>query len=148
MMKEKFIQAYMKTAFVFAELSTAEKMKVGSIIVKDNRIISIGYNGTPSGWSNVCEDKVINPDSGEVELKTKPEVSHSESNALLKLARSHESALDATLFITHSPCINCAKMIYQAGISTVYYSIEYRSTDGIEFLKKCNIPVHQVKETK
>jgi dCMP deaminase len=148
MMKEKFIQAYMKTAFVFAELSTAEKMKVGSIVVKDHRIISIGYNGTPSGWSNVCEDKIENPDTGEIELKTKPEVAHSESNAILKLARSHESALDATLFITHSPCINCAKMIYQAGISSVYYSIEYRSTDGIEFLKKCNISVHQVKETQ
>ena len=147
-MKPKFIQAYMKTAFTFAELSTAEKMKVGSIVVKDNRIISIGYNGTPSGWSNDCEDRIVNPDTGEVELKTKPEVAHSESNAILKLARSHESALDASLFITHSPCINCAKMIYQAGISEVYYSIEYRSRDGIEFLKKCNIPVHQVKENK
>jgi dCMP deaminase len=81
-------------------------------------------------------------------LKTRPEVLHSEQNSLMKLARSHESALGATLFITHSPCINCAKMIYQAGISTVYYSIEYRSADGIEFLKKCNIPVHQVKETQ
>jgi dCMP deaminase len=147
-MKPKFIHAFMKTAFTFAELSTAEKMKVGSIVVKDNRIISIGYNGTPSGWSNDCEDRIVNPDTGEVELKTKPEVAHSESNAILKLARSHESALDASLFITHSPCINCAKMIYQAGISEVYYSIEYRSTDGIEFLKKCNIPVHQVKENK
>jgi len=147
-MKPKFIHAFMKTAFTFAELSTAEKMKVGSIVVKDNRIISIGYNGTPSGWSNDCEDRIVNPDTGEVELKTKPEVAHSESNAILKLARSHESALDASLFITHSPCINCAKMIYQAGISEVYYSIEYKSTDGIEFLKKCNIPVHQVKENK
>jgi dCMP deaminase len=147
-MKPKFIHAFMKTAFTFAELSTAEKMKVGSIVVKDNRIISIGYNGTPSGWSNDCEDRIVNPDTGEVELKTKPEVAHSESNAILKLARSHESALDASLFITHSPCINCAKMIYQAGISEVYFSIEYKSRDGIEFLKKCNIPVHQVKETQ
>jgi len=147
-MKPKFIHAFMKTAFTFAELSTAEKMKVGSIVVKDNRIISIGYNGTPSGWSNDCEDRIVNPDTGEVELKTKPEVAHSESNAILKLARSHDSALDASLFITHSPCINCAKMIYQAGISEVYFSIEYKSRDGIEFLKKCNIPVHQVKETQ
>jgi dCMP deaminase len=147
-MKESFINAYMKTAFTFSELSTAVKMKVGSIVVKDSRIISIGYNGTPAGWSNVCEDQIVNPDSGEIELKTRPEVLHSEQNSLMKLARSHESALGATLFITHSPCINCAKMIYQAGISTVYYSIEYRSADGIEFLKKCNIPVHQVKETQ
>lgn len=135
----------MQTAFNFATLSTAEKMKVGAIIVKDNRIISIGINGTPNGWSNSCEYSVFNTATGNVELTTKPEVLHAESNALLKLARSHESALAATLFTTHSPCINCAKMIYQAGISTVYYSIEYKSTDGIEFLKKCNINIYQVE---
>jgi len=133
-MKDKFIKAYMEVAKTFANLSTAKRLQVGAIVVKDDRIISIGYNGMPSGWDNVCEH----------EGKTKPEVLHAESNAIAKLASSHESGKDATLLCTHAPCIDCAKLIYQSGIATVYYKNEYRSTQGIEFLKKSNINVERI----
>ena len=133
-MKQKFIDAYMKVAETFANLSTAKRLQVGAIVVKDDRIISIGYNGMPSGWDNVCEH----------EGKTKPEVLHAESNAIAKLARSPESGEGATIFITHSPCIDCAKLIYQSGIATVYYKNDYRSTQGIEFLNKSDIEVVKV----
>mgnify|MGYP001599146048 CR=1 FL=1 len=130
-MKEKFINAYMDVAERFAQLSSAKRLQVGAVVVKDDRIISIGYNGMPSGWDNVCEH----------EGKTKPEVLHAESNAIAKLASSHESGKDATLFCTHAPCIECAKLIYQSGISTVYYKSKYRSIQGIEFLVKSNVRV-------
>jgi dCMP deaminase len=116
-MKEKFKRAFMQTAQTFAELSSAQRLKVGAIVVKDDRIISIGYNGMPAGWSNICED--VTEDGS---LKTKPEVLHAESNAIAKLARSIESGDGADLFVTHSPCIECAKLIYQAGVRRVYYS--------------------------
>jgi len=138
-MKPKFIDAYMDVAERFGKLSTARRLNVGAIIVKDNRIISIGYNGMPSGWDNNCE---IELDGGE--LKSKPEVLHAESNAISKLARSNESGEDSTLFLTHSPCLECSKLIYQSGITTVYYKHEYRSQDGVEFLKKSKINVHCV----
>lgn len=138
-MKPKFIDAYMDVAERFGQLSTARRLNVGAIIVKDNRIISIGYNGMPSGWDNNCEDTL---DGGQ--LKSKPEVLHAESNAIAKLARSNESGEDSTLFITHSPCLECSKLIYQSGIITVYYKNEYRSQDGLDFLKKSNINVHCV----
>jgi len=141
-MKQKFINAYMKTAEVFAELSTARRLHVGAIIVKDNRIISIGYNGMPSGWDNDCEDIVVDGISSE--LKTKPEVLHAETNCIAKLAKSTESGDDATMFITHAPCLDCAKLIYQSGIKSVYYRNAYRNDDGIEFLKKCNLEVNNV----
>ena len=134
-MKEKYIEAHMKTAEVYASLSTAKRLQVGAIVVKDNRVISIGYNGLPSGWDNVCEDE---------NNKTKPEVLHAETNAIAKLARSNESGLDATMFITHAPCIDCAKLIYQSGISKVYYRNTYRESFGIEFLEKSNINVEQI----
>ena len=134
-MKEKYIEAHMKTAEVYASLSTAKRLQVGAIVVKDNRVISIGYNGMPSGWDNVCEDE---------NNKTKPEVLHAETNAIAKLARSNESGLDATMFITHAPCIDCAKLIYQSGISKVYYRNTYRESFGIEFLEKSNINVEQI----
>ena len=143
-MKEKFIKAYMQTAQIFAELSHARRLHVGAIVVKDDRIISIGYNGMPSGWDNNCEEEIRWP-TGEIRfLETKPEVLHAESNAISKLARSSESGDGATMFITHSPCLDCAKLIYQSGISRVYYGKQYRSTDGIDFLKKCNIQVDTV----
>ena len=146
-MKPKFIDAYMDVAERFGKLSTARRLNVGSIIVKDNRIISIGYNGMPSGWDNNCEDSVMWKDGVQLTqpvLKSKPEVLHAESNAIAKLARSNESGENATLFVTHSPCLECSKLIYQSGITTLYYKHEYRSQDGIEFLKKSKINVHCV----
>ena len=135
-MKEKFIEAYMDVAERFAQLSSAKRLNVGAIVVKDDRIISIGYNGMPTGWDNCCEDE---------NNKSKPEVLHAESNAIAKLARSPESGEDASIFITHSPCIDCAKLIYQSGISKVYYASEYRSSSGIDFLQKSNISVEKVE---
>jgi dCMP deaminase len=139
-MKEKLVKAYMKTAETFAELSHARRLHVGCIIVKDDRIISIGYNGMPAGWDNNCED-VIQHSDDTTTLKTKPEVLHAETNAIAKLAKSTESGLDATLFVTHSPCIDCAKLIYQSGINAVYYRNAYRSEDGIQFLKQSGVEV-------
>ena len=143
-MKEKHIQAYMKTAETFAECSTARRLHVGAIIVKDDRIISIGYNGMPAGWDNNCEDEIRWPNGDVKFLTTKPEVLHAEANALAKVARSSESSEGATMFITHSPCFACAKLIYQSGIRKVYFGQHYRETDGVDFLQKCNIDVEQV----
>lgn len=145
----KWNQAYMNVAERFAELSTARRLKVGAIIVKDNRIISIGYNGMPSGWDNNCEDEIghVLDDSGnsiETRTKTKDEVIHAEANAISKLASSNESSKDADIFITHAPCMNCAKLIYGSRIKQVYFKNIYRSEDGIKFLKACNIGVEQV----
>ena len=133
-MKPKHIKAHMKAAYAYAECSTAEKLKVGCVLVKDHRIISIGYNGMPSEWTNVCEDE-----SG----KTKPEVIHAEANAVAKLARSNESGEGSVAFITHAPCLSCAKMLYSAGVSEVVYSQSYRETVGVDFLVRCEIPVSQ-----
>jgi dCMP deaminase len=138
-MKPKYQTAHMRAAHIYSELSHARRLKVGALIVKDDRIISIGYNGTPSGWDNNCEFEL---DDGA--LKTKPEVLHAEMNAVSKLAKSSESGDGASIFITHAPCIDCAKMIYQSGIKEVYYSTEYRDTSGVEFLKKCKVKVEQV----
>jgi dCMP deaminase len=134
-MKQKFIDAYMKVAETFAGLSSAKRLNVGAIVVKDDRIISIGYNGMPSGWDNVCETE---------DNVTKPEVLHAESNAIAKLAKSPESGECATIFITHAPCIDCAKLIYQSGIATVYYKTDYRSTQGLDFLNKSGVKVVKV----
>jgi len=142
-MKKKWINAFMDTAERFAELSSAKRLKVGAVVVKDNRIISIGYNGMPSGWTNVCEEKVWDK-TGDFELKTKDEVIHAEANAILKLARDGESGNGADLFCTHAPCINCAKLIYGAGIKKVYYRESYRDTLGVDFLTKCNIKIDQI----
>jgi dCMP deaminase len=150
-MKPKLLEAYMRTAATFAELSHARRLHVGAIVVKDDRIISIGYNGMPAGWDNNCEDEVLDSYSGfegavhSTRLKTKPEVLHAESNAISKLARSSESGDGATMFITHAPCMDCSKLIYQSGIRRVFYRETYRSNDGIEFLEKCGIEVQQVK---
>ena len=144
-MKEKFIDAYMDVAERFAQLSSAKRLNVGAIVVKDDRIISIGYNGMPGGWDNCCEDWDGEDDWGNTILKSKPEVLHAESNAIAKLARSSESGEGAAIFITHAPCIDCAKLIYQSGIATVYYKNEYRSTQGIDFLKKSGVVIHHHK---
>ena len=142
-MKKKLLDAYMKTAETFAECSTAKRLHVGAVIVKDDRIISIGYNGMPTGWDNDCEDIKINND-GQYELKTKPEVLHAETNAIAKLAKSNESGLGATMFITHSPCMDCAKLVYQSGINTVYYRNSYRDENGIQFLEKAGVKIEQI----
>jgi dCMP deaminase len=150
MIKEKYLGTYMKTARLFAEHSSAVRKKVGAVIVKDDRIISIGYNGMPAGWNNVCEEEVVVavvdgvPQKEIKELKTKPEVIHAESNAIAKLAKSTESGDGASMFITCAPCVECAKMIYQSGIKEVFYGEEYRSRDGIEFLNKCGLSVKQL----
>ena len=147
-MKPKLINAYMKTAEVFAECSTATRLHVGAIVVKDDRIISIGYNGMPSGWTNECEE-VVTPTLPYLQgdgptLKTKLEVLHAETNAIAKLAKSTESGMGATMFITHAPCLDCAKLIYQSGISSVLYRNTYRDIAGVVFLKYSGIEVEQV----
>lgn len=142
-MKQKWIDAFMDTAERFAQLSSATRLKVGAVIVKDNRIISIGYNGTPAGWDNLCED-IVQLSDDTVTTKTKDEVIHAEANAISKLARSNDSGLGSDMFISHAPCVHCAKLIYGAGISKVYYRQSYRDTDGIDFLTKCNIEVEKV----
>lgn len=131
-MKHKHITAYLQTAHIFSKCSTASRLQVGAICVKDDKIISIGYNGTPSGWSNVCED----PDG-----KTIQEVIHAEANCITKLARTGGGGTEATMFCTHSPCIECSKLIYASGITTLYYTHDYRSPLGIEFLQKVGVQV-------
>jgi dCMP deaminase len=143
-MKQKFIEAYMKTAETFASLSSAVRLHVGAIIVKDDRIISIGYNGMPSGWDNNCEDDFGLDFKGNRTLVTKPEVLHAETNAIAKLAKSTESGNGATLFVTHAPCLDCAKLVFQSGISSVYYRNSYRSDTGLQFLEKAGVRVTQV----
>jgi dCMP deaminase len=151
-MKQKHIEAYMKTAEVFAECSTAKRLHVGAIIVKDERIISIGYNGTPSGWDNNCEEVVnVNPSDSRYdynhftkELKTKPEVLHAETNAIAKLAKFDGSGSGSVLFVTHAPCLDCAKLVFQAGISSVYYRNSYRDNDGVDFLAKAGVIIWQI----
>jgi dCMP deaminase len=142
-MKQKFIDAFMDVAARFASLSSAKRLQVGAIVVKDDRIISIGYNGMPSGWTNECEEWVEDGDLGSG-WKTKPEVIHAESNAISKLAKSTESGDGATMFVTHAPCVHCAKLIYQSGINNVFYRNSYRDTDGIEFLEKSGISVTKI----
>jgi dCMP deaminase len=157
-MKEKFCNAYMKVAETFAGLSSARRLHVGAIVVKDDRIISIGYNGTPSGWDNNCEDKIYCDDGDwseqqlpkdaniwkKYKLVTKPEVLHAETNAIAKLAKSTESGNGATLFVTHAPCLDCAKLVYQSGINTVFYRNSYRNEDGIRFLEKAGVGVEKI----
>ena len=141
----KWLQYYAKIAEETAKLSTAKKLQVGCVIVKDNRILSIGYNGMPSGWTNECEYVIDN--GTNIYYTSKPEVLHAEANALMKLCRSTDSSEGATLFVTHFPCIECAKLVYQAGISQVYYINDYEATKGSgrNFLEQAGIEVCQVK---
>jgi len=137
-MIQKIDQVHLEVAESYARLSKAKRLKVGAIVVKDDRVISIGYNGTPVGWDNNCEEEI----NGN--LKTKAEVIHAEANAIAKLARSNEAGIDSTMYITHSPCFDCAKLIHIAGIRKVFFRNHYRSEEGINFLKKCNIEVIKI----
>ena len=170
-MKPKIIQAHLDVARRYADLSTAQRLKVGAIVVKDHRIISIGYNGTAPGDDNRCEDlewmpqdtggwlepdviRLMFPLTGEhpelgqwpYRLKTKDTVIHAEENAIAKLARSHESGDGATMFITHAPCQQCAKMILQSGIAEVWYGTDYRNNLGVEYLNSHGVRCQQYKE--
>lgn len=169
-MKQKYVDLYNDFAERTAKLSHARRLQVGAVIVKDDTVISYGYNGMPSGWDNNCEDKEFeNGDAGgwlspeEIEtqwpfeewvpahsrkmrfrLKTKPEVLHAESNAIAKLAKSSNSGNGADIFITHAPCLDCAKLVFQAGIKRVWFSTAYRNTDGIDFLVNSGIEVNKI----
>jgi dCMP deaminase len=157
-MKQKFIDLYIDWAKRLSQLSHAKRLQVGAVVVKDDTVISYGYNGMPAGWNNNCEDKVYanewtidaaewqyKDESGRpYNLKTKPEVLHAESNAISKLARSSNSGANADIFITHSPCLECAKLIYQSGISRVYYCQDYRDRSGVDFLLSSGVEVNKV----
>lgn len=173
-MKQRIIDFYMAVSNQCASMSTAKRLQVGCVVVKDNNIISFSWNGTPAGWDNNCEDKdwmesdaSMWLDTDDIEerwpfreyrpdldremrycLKTKPEVLHAERNALDKLARGHQSGQNATMFVTHAPCMECAKSIYGAGISTVYYQNDYRSSSGVAFLNKCGIQVTKLNQNQ
>ena len=157
----------MDAAKVYSKLSSAKRLQVGCVIVKDNTIIGIGYNGMPSGWDNECEivdyvdengqdyDEMVangytfgavSDVAGYVRRLTKPEVLHAETNAIAKVARSTNSTENAEMFVTCSPCIECAKLIHQSGIRRVFYGHTYRNDDGLKFLEKCNIETIQIKE--
>ncbi len=165
-MKIKLLDYYMNIAIMTAQMSYSEKLKVGCIIVNDERIVSYSWNGTPSGWDNKCELKLWMPEGsshldhvyplveysdydseaiiGRYKLGTKPEVIHAESNAISKLARSNESGKDAVMFCTHSPCLECAKLIYQSGIKELYYREAFNRTEGLDFLRKTYVEVGQI----
>ncbi len=134
--KAKFDRSYLKMAHVWAKNSYCQRRQVGALIVKDRMIISDGYNGTPSGFENVCEDA-----SGA----TKQYVLHAEANAITKVAKSNNSSEGATLYVTDSPCVECSKLIIQAGISRVVYSREYRITDGLDLLRRAGVEVVHFK---
>lgn len=167
-MKPKFQKLYNNIAHEVAKMSHARRLQVGAVIVKDDRVISMGYNGMPAGWDNNCEEvewcsaggwlsseEIIegwpyeglykdadgNEMQGRYRLKTKPEVLHAESNAIAKLAKSNDSGDGADIFVTHAPCMECAKLIFQSGISRVYYSADYRDDTGIKFLKISGVKV-------
>jgi dCMP deaminase len=139
-MKQKYIDLYMDWATRCAQLSHARRLQVGAVIVKDDSVISYGYNGMPAGWDNNCEELVYRI-AAEPVLKTKPEVLHAESNAIAKLAKSNNSGAGADLFVTHMPCLDCAKLIYQSGISRVFYGANYRDNSGVKFLEKSGVAV-------
>src|SRR5690554_8240084 len=130
--QELLDRRYMRMAFIWSENSYCQRRKVGALLVKDKMIISDGYNGTPSGFENICEDE---------NNVTKPYVLHAEANAITKVARSNNSSEDATLYVTSSPCIECAKLIIQAGIKRVVYTDSYRLSEGAELLKRAEIEI-------
>lgn len=160
-MQTKFQQLYMDIAARTAQLSTAQRLKVGAILVKENQIISLGYNGTPAGWDNNCEYKdydlskdmdgnyfpgsrdlyPYDDERGRYRLVTRPEVIHAESNCLIKVAKSTISTKGSVMFVTHCPCLDCAKLIYQSEINTVYFGKQYRDDSGIKFLQKAGVSV-------
>ncbi len=129
-------QRYLRMADIWAQNSYCKRRQVGALIVKDKMIISDGYNGTPSGFENMCEDE---------DNKTKPYVLHAEANAITKVAKSNNSSDGATLYVTSSPCLECSKLIIQAGIKRVVFTENYRLEDGINLLKRAGIEVEQVE---
>jgi dCMP deaminase len=153
-MKQKFVDAHMAAAEVYSKLSSAKRLQVGCVVVKDNTIIGIGYNGMPSGWDNECEVLIPEQEIVDIEsrsityieerLVTKSGVLHAETNALAKIAKSTNSSDGASLFVTHAPCLDCAKLIYQSGINSIYYRNSYRDEKGIDFLKKAGVIVEKV----
>ena len=132
---EKFDNSYIQMAAVWAKNSYCKRRQVGALLVKDRMIISDGYNGTPSGFENICEDE-----NGV----TKPYVLHADANAITKVAKSGNNSKGATLYVTASPCMECAKLIIQSGISRVVYRDEYRLTDGVDLLRKAGIEVEKI----
>jgi dCMP deaminase len=144
-LQQKFIDAHMSAAGVYARLSSAKRLQVGCVIVKDNTIIGIGYNGMPSGWTNDCE-AVIQHSDDTTELVSKPEVLHAESNSIAKVAKSTNSTENADMFVTCAPCLECSKLIHQAGIRRVFFGHTYRNNDGLDFLRKCGVEVTQIGE--
>ena len=146
-MKPKFQKLYNNIAHEVAKMSHARRLQVGAVIVKDDRVISMGYNGMPAGWDNNCESEetefnlVTKTRTGTGKLTTRPEVLHAESNAIAKLAKSNDSGDGADLFVTHAPCMECSKLIFQSGIGRVYYSSDYRDDSGIKFLKQSGVEV-------
>ena len=146
-MKPKFQKLYNNIAHEVAKMSHARRLQVGAVIVKDDRVISMGYNGMPAGWDNNCEseetefDLVTKSRTGNGILTTRPEVLHAESNAIAKLAKSNDSGDGADIFVTHAPCMECSKLIFQSGIRRVYYSSDYRDDSGIKFLKQSGVEV-------
>ena len=135
--RERLDRRYLRMARIWAENSYCDRRKVGALMVKERTIISDGYNGTPAGFENVCEDEAG---------VTKPYVLHAEANAITKVARSGNSSQGATLYITASPCLDCAKLIIQAGITRVVFSDLYRITDGIDLLRRAGVEVSQLEE--
>ena len=131
---EKFDHSYLEMAAICAQNSYCKRRKVGALLVKDRMIISDGYNGTPSGFENICEEDGV----------TKPYVLHAEANAITKVAKSGNSSEGATLYVTASPCLECSKLIIQSGIKRVVYRDEYRLTDGIDLLRRAGIEVERV----
>lgn len=129
---KKLDERYLRMALIWAENSYCKRRKVGALVVKDKMIISDGFNGTPSGFENVCEDE---------NQVTRPYVLHAEANAITKLARSHNNSDEATLYVTASPCIECAKLIIQSGIKRIVYGEKYRLDDGIQLLERAGIEV-------
>jgi dCMP deaminase len=146
-MKPKFQKLYNNIAHEVAKMSHARRLQVGAVIVKDDRVISMGYNGMPAGWENNCESEetefnlVTKTRTGTGKLTTRPEVLHAESNSIAKLAKSNDSGDGADIFVTHAPCMECAKLIFQSGIRRVYYSADYRDDSGIKFLKQSGVEV-------
>ena len=169
----RYHELYMDIARRVAEMSYARRLHVGAVVVKDGRIISMGWNGMPSGWDNNCEnvewmdrsaggwldpeeieqkwplegiymDKAGEEYVSRYRLKTKPEVLHAESNAIAKLAKSNDSGSGADLFVTHAPCIECAKLIHQSGVSRVFYSEDYRDDSGVRFLENSGVEISKL----
>lgn len=142
----KYHTLYMDIAERVAQMSYAERLKVGAIVEKDGRIISMGFNGMPSGMDNVCEHCFVagNGTYDHIQLVTRKEVIHAERNAIDKLSSSNESGKNAVMYITHSPCLECAKSIHTSGVQAIFYKEEYRSTEGVDLLQKLGVAVHKL----